>query len=73
MSAVRAGVLPDHALRAAARDGWITASTPLTDVQFQPSSLDLRLGPVAYQLRASFLPYRQPVLTRAGTPSGLAC
>ncbi|MBM3219785.1 MAG: 2'-deoxycytidine 5'-triphosphate deaminase [Candidatus Rokubacteria bacterium] len=64
MSAVRAGVLPDHALRAAARDGWITASTPLADVQFQPSSLDLRLGAVAYQLRASFLPYRQPVQTR---------
>ncbi len=32
--------------------------------QFQPSSLDLRLGPVAYQLRASFLPYREPVQTR---------
>ena len=64
MSAVRPGVLPDHALRAAARAGWITASTPLADVQFQPSSLDLRLGPVAYQLRASFLPYRQPVQTR---------
>jgi dCTP deaminase len=61
---VKSGVLPDHALRAAAREGWITASTPLADVQFQPSSLDLRLGPVAYQLRASFLPYRQPVQTR---------
>jgi dCTP deaminase len=64
MSAVRTGVLPDHALRGAAREGWITASTPLADVQFQPSSLDLRLGAVAYQLRASFLPYRQPVQTR---------
>jgi dCTP deaminase len=64
VSAVKAGVLPDHALRAAARDGWITASAALTDVQFQPSSLDLRLGPVAYQLRASFLPYREPVQTR---------
>ena len=62
--AARPGVLPYHALRAAARDGWITAGTPLADVQFQPSSLDLRLGAVAYQLRASFLPYRQPVLTR---------
>ncbi len=61
---VRAGVLPDHALRAAACDGWITGSSPLGDEQFQPSSLDLRLGPVAYQLRASFLPYRQPVRTR---------
>ena len=63
-AAVPTGVLPDHALRAAARDGWIAASTPLTDAQFQPSSLDLRLGPVAYQLRASFLPYRESVKTR---------
>jgi dCTP deaminase len=62
--ATRPGVLPDHALRAAARDGWITASSALTDAQFQPSSLDLRLGATAYQLRASFLPYRQPVQTR---------
>jgi dCTP deaminase len=57
-------VLPDRALRAAANDGWITGSTPLADVQFQPSSLDLRLGSVGYQLRASFLPYRKPVETR---------
>jgi dCTP deaminase len=63
-TAAASGVLPDHALRAAARDGWITASTPMTDAQFQPSSLDLRLGPVAYQLRASFLPYRESVKTR---------
>jgi dCTP deaminase len=64
VSAVKAGVFPDHALRAAARDRWITAGTDLEDVQFQPSSLDLRLGHVAYQLRASFLPYRQAVQTR---------
>jgi dCTP deaminase len=64
MSPARSGVLPDHALRAAARDGWIMGATSLDDAQFQPSSLDLRLGATAYQLRASFLPYRQPVLTR---------
>jgi dCTP deaminase len=64
MSPAHAGVLPDRALRAAARDGWITGSTPLTDAQFQPSSLDLRLGATAYQLRASFLPYRERVQTR---------
>jgi dCTP deaminase len=62
--ALAPGGLPDHALRAAAREGWITAQTPLSDAQFQPSSLDLRLGPVAYQLRASFLPYREDVKTR---------
>jgi dCTP deaminase len=58
------GVLPDHELRAAVEAGWLTASVPLTDAQFQPASLDLRLGPVAYQLRASFLPYRESVQDR---------
>jgi dCTP deaminase len=56
-----AGVLPDVALRAAVQAGWITAPTPLGDEQFQPASLDLRLGPLAYQLRASFLPFRETV------------
>src|SRR5437762_912485 len=70
MSPPRAGVLPDHALRAAARDGWIAGSTPLTDAQFQPASLDLRLGPVAYQLRASFLPYRESVQDRLDSGGG---
>jgi dCTP deaminase len=59
-----AGVLPDVALRAAVEAGWITASTPLGDEQFQPASLDLRLGPLAYQLRASFLPFRETVQGR---------
>jgi dCTP deaminase len=59
-----AGVLPDHELRAAVTDGWITAAVPLGDDQFQPASLDLRLGPVAYQLRASFLPFRESVQAR---------
>jgi dCTP deaminase len=58
------GVLPDHELRAAAADGWITAPVPLEDEQFQPASLDLRLGPAAYQLRASFLPFRESVQDR---------
>jgi dCTP deaminase len=62
--AIAPGCLPDHALKAAAREGWITAQSPLIETQFQPSSLDLRLGPVAYQLRASFLPYREDVKTR---------
>ena len=58
------GVLTDRELREAARAGWITAAAPFADAQFQPSSLDLRLGPVAYQLRASFLPYRETVEQR---------
>ena len=58
------GVLTDRDLRAAVRGGSIVASVPVADEQFQPASLDLRLGPIAYQLRASFLPYRESVRAR---------
>ena len=58
------GVLTDRDLRAAVRAGSITASAAFRDEQFQPASLDLRLGPVAYQLRASFLPFRETVEQR---------
>jgi dCTP deaminase len=64
------GVLPDHELRAAAAAGWITAPVALADEQFQPASLDLRLGPTAYQLRASFLPFREPVQARLDGDGG---
>lgn len=58
------GVLPYQALRAAVAAGWIVAGEPLVEVQFQPASLDLRLGPAAYQLRASFLPFGRSVRSR---------
>jgi dCTP deaminase len=61
---LQSGVLTDRELRAAVRGGSVSASVPLTDEQFQPASLDLRLGPIAYQLRASFLPYRESVRAR---------
>src|SRR4030095_13668444 len=60
------GVLPDRELRAAVRDGWIVSAGPVGHQQFQPASLDLRLGPDAYQLRASFLPFRESVQSRLG-------
>ena len=52
----RTGILPCQAIFALWRDGEITATQPLADSQIQPSSLDLRLGEVAYRVRASFLP-----------------
>lgn len=58
------GVLPDGQLRAAIREGWISAPIPIKDAQVQPASMDLRLGTTAYQLRASFLPFRESVLSR---------
>ncbi len=50
------GILPCQSISALWRDGEITAVRPLLDGQIQPSSLDLRLGEVAYRVRASFLP-----------------
>lgn len=58
------GVLTYQDLVAAARDGWIRSAEPIHGDQFQPASLDLRLGPIAYQLRASFLPFRESVQAR---------
>ncbi|MFN0113188.1 MAG: 2'-deoxycytidine 5'-triphosphate deaminase [Paracoccaceae bacterium] len=49
------GVLPDRGIRGLIAAGAILADVPVTDVQVQPASLDLRLGPVAYRVRASFL------------------
>jgi dCTP deaminase len=49
------GVLPDAELRVLIDTGAIAADTPVTADQVQPASLDLRLGAVAYRLRASFL------------------
>jgi dCTP deaminase len=51
------GILPSHVLKrllAARRE--IVADEPVTEAQIQPASIDLRLGPVAYRVRASFLP-----------------
>ena len=49
------GVLPDHAIEALIARGAIAADTPFLPAQVQPASLDLRLGAVAYRVRASFL------------------
>lgn len=51
----KSGILPDHAIRALVASGAVGAARPLDPVQIQPASLDLRLGPVAWRVRASFL------------------
>jgi dCTP deaminase len=50
------GILPDHMIAALARDGAILCARDFQPDQIQPASLDLRLGEVAYRVRASFLP-----------------
>jgi dCTP deaminase len=52
------GVLPSQKLREAVAEGYICAPDAITEEQIQPSSLDLRLGPLAYRVRASFLSTR---------------
>ncbi len=50
------GILPDRMIAELAADGGIRAHYPFAPGQIQPASLDLRLGSVAYRVRASFLP-----------------
>jgi dCTP deaminase len=51
------GILPSQELEKLVRvTKEIWARDEVLDDQFQPASLDLRLGPVAYRVRASFLP-----------------
>lgn len=52
----RTGVLPSQAIRALIAGGEIAGAPAIEDGQIQPASLDLRLGKVAYRVRASFLP-----------------
>jgi dCTP deaminase len=50
------GILPDHLIATLVREGAILRAYDLVPDQIQPASLDLRLGEVAYRVRASFLP-----------------
>lgn len=59
-------LLVDHELRAEFGRAILPTSpgAPLDSAQVQPASLDLRLGPVAYRMRAGFLPGEIPLETR---------
>lgn len=49
------GVLPVQKIKALIEAGHIYSKKPISEDQIQPSSIDLRLGAVAYRVRASFL------------------
>jgi len=49
------GVLPSQTIRAMIEAGELSGSPDILREQVQPASLDLRLGDVAYRVRASFL------------------
>ncbi len=50
------GILPSQVIRELVRGREIQATADIAEAQIQPASLDLRLGAVAYRVRASFLP-----------------
>ena len=50
------GILPDRMIAALAESGGILSEHDFVPGQIQPASLDLRLGGVAFRVRASFLP-----------------
>ena len=49
------GVCPNQQIEAMIAHGAISANPDILPAQIQPASLDLRLGTVAYRIRASFL------------------
>ena len=50
------GILPANQLRTMIQRGRLIALREIEEAQIQPASLDLRLGSVAWRIRASFLP-----------------
>src|SRR5713101_1978025 len=52
------GILPSQSIEELVAAGHITGNPPIAPDQIQPSSLDLRIGAVAYRIRASFLSSR---------------
>src|SRR5215467_1316535 len=50
------GILPDRLIATLVKTGVIIPAGALDDDQIQPASIDLRLGEIAYRVRASFLP-----------------
>ncbi|MFB3737476.1 MAG: 2'-deoxycytidine 5'-triphosphate deaminase [Candidatus Velamenicoccus archaeovorus] len=56
------GVLPSQLLRRAVELGFVDGGEyKIPASSFQPASLDLRLGEIAYRIRSSFLPDKRPV------------
>ncbi len=59
------GVYSNQQIQTFIDEGWLVVDHAITLDQIQPASLDLRLGDIAYRMRASFLPGKdQPVMER---------
>ena len=57
-------MLPSQDIQQLIDDGRIPAAREIEPVQVQPASLDLRLGPRAHRLQASFLPGKSRIETK---------
>jgi len=68
VSPAPAGILVDRELSALLGSAIRLApgAAPFAREQLQPTSLDLRLGPVAHRIRAGFLPEHVPIEERLG-------
>ncbi len=64
----KSGILSYQLLKKAVQDGIVRSDAPFSEGQFQPASLDLRLGPKAYRLVSSFLPENKKVIERLHMP-----
>ena len=65
------GILPCQEIHDLITTGKIRSSVPITAGQVQPSSIDLRLGNVAYRVSASFLPGRSADLITKANRNGM--
>lgn len=61
MAEAQHGILPDARIAELFDSGALSSARKLDADQIQPASLDLRLGEVAYRVRASFLPGKSSV------------
>ena len=62
-SEISTGVLPSQEIEKLIERGSISALIPISPDQIQPASIDLRLGSVAYRVRASFLPGKNSLVS----------
>ena len=65
------GILPSQEIMDLVRTRKIVASDEIGEDQIQPSSIDLRLGPTAYRIRASFLPRNTMTLIDQARANGM--
>lgn len=64
LRAFTTGIFPSQEIEKLIRRGAVFSEQPIAQDQIQPASLDLRLGPVAYRVRASFLPGERSTVAR---------